>query len=555
MTETREAPVVMSLADGKVLIGGGFSGSAVLKTAELFNPSTMSFEAIPAKLTGERYFSSVALLQNGKVLIAGGTNNSAAQRTAELFNPATDTFESIAGELKTARFGATAATLPDGKVIIYGGSTGASELKTAELFNPATNTFEAVSSQLTESRLSSVAEPLPDGKILIAGGGPTLWSAEAFNPGTLTFEKLPAEMVTERVQPTGDVMPDGRILVTGGIATSKVLTTTEIYNPETEVFEALSAKLLQHRVHPWSAVLPNGDVLVGGGDSYEGYVRSAEYATSLAAQAQLSGGHFGEQTVGGASSTQTLVINSVGAENLFISGASLSGAQAGAFAIEADNCAEVELELRQICTIEVTFTPTAAGAYSASLTLNDTQVTPSTVSLLGTGVLPIQGEKGENGSSGSETTGSSGSGTGGSSGSSANATGSNGANGSGGDGGNGLNGTGLNAPGAAGALHKVMVATCKMVTTRVKHRRRSQLRCVPKLSPPPAGFAKRSSALKATLSRHGHVSASGVWHTGGGRPEFVSSSSKLLKKGLYVLTSSRRVGKHTRTTHQTVSVT
>ena len=99
-----------------------------------------------------------------------------------------------------------------------------------------------------------------------------------------------------------------------------------------------------------------------------------------------------------------------------------------------------------------------------------------------------------------------------------------------------------------------MVATCKLVTKKVKHHKRSETLCAPKLSVAPVTFAKRSNALKATLLLHGHVMASGIWHTGGGHPVFVSSGSKLLKKGTYILKSSLTTGKRTKTTRQAITL-
>ena len=58
---------------------------------------------------------SSVLLKNGKILIAGGANR------AEIYNPTTKTFEVATGKFETARLYATATLLPNGQVLIVGG--------------------------------------------------------------------------------------------------------------------------------------------------------------------------------------------------------------------------------------------------------------------------------------------------------------------------------------------------------------------------------------------------------------------------------------------------
>src|ERR1019366_2073438 len=93
-----------------------------------------------------------APLPNGRVLIAGGKRGRSFLASAELLNPASDAFTALpasgATELQTARDGAVAAVLPNGQVLIAGGYNGSSSphsadgyLQSAELFNPAGDTF------------------------------------------------------------------------------------------------------------------------------------------------------------------------------------------------------------------------------------------------------------------------------------------------------------------------------------------------------------------------------------------------------------------------------
>jgi hypothetical protein len=91
------------------------------------------FTALPAsgstELQTARGGAIAATLPDSEVLIAGGNNGSndtGFLQSAELFNPVSDTFTALPAsgntELQTARSGAVAAPLPDGEVLIAGGN-------------------------------------------------------------------------------------------------------------------------------------------------------------------------------------------------------------------------------------------------------------------------------------------------------------------------------------------------------------------------------------------------------------------------------------------------
>jgi hypothetical protein len=99
----------------------------------------------------ERFKSTTTLLNTGNILIAGGmTENlnmppgtpTPVTATAELFNPSSLTFSYTAGSLATPRAAHTATLLPDGKVLVVGGvDTNGNSLASAELYDPARGTF------------------------------------------------------------------------------------------------------------------------------------------------------------------------------------------------------------------------------------------------------------------------------------------------------------------------------------------------------------------------------------------------------------------------------
>jgi hypothetical protein len=244
----RANPAVAPLPGGKVLIAGGATPAmpSVTRTAEIFDSATGTFTALPAsgntELSVARGASAAASLPDGRVLIVGGSDASSFLRTAELFDPASDTFTALpasgATQLATARAYPIAAPLPGGKVLIAGGTGGPVNspvaLASAEIFDPATETFSALpasgATELQTARTGAAAAPLPDGRVLIAGGDKTgssqivsadlLASAELFDPASNTFATLPAVGPTQlqiaRAYMGATELGNGQVLIAGG---------------------------------------------------------------------------------------------------------------------------------------------------------------------------------------------------------------------------------------------------------------------------------------------------------------------------------------------------
>ncbi len=529
----RFSAVVAPLPDGDVLIAGGQNGEGtIFKSAELFNPTTDTFTALPAagstELQTGREGAVAAPLPDGQVLIAGGFD-AGILKSAELFNPAADTFTALMAsgltELQTARAFAVAAPLPDGQVLIVGGSA-AGGLKSAELFNPANETFTALpaagSTELQTGREGAVAAPLPDGQVLIAGGKASveLQSAELFNPVDETFTALPAAGSTElqiaRWTAAAAPLPDGQVLIAGG---SGPLRTAELFNPVNETFTALPAagntELLTGREGAVAAPLPDGQMLITAGNN-GGALKTAELFYS-APQAALAGGDFGDQTVGENSPASVLVVSNVGAQTLSIGGATLEGADAGDFAITADACAGHSFAFGQSCTITARFTPAAAGARTASIALSDNEPTASVIALSGTGVAANSGPTGAAGPAG--------------------ASGPAGA-------------TGATGPaGPKGAAGQVDLVTCTTSTKTVNHKPKKVTKCTSRQVSSPATFTS-DSEVRASLGRRGYVYATGT--VSGGR--VLLRATRALAAGRYTLTLVSGRGRHARVRRMAVEL-
>jgi beta-lactam-binding protein with PASTA domain len=93
---------------------------------------------------------------------------------------------------------------------------------------------------------------------------------------------------------------------------------------------------------------------------------------------------FGTVAVGKASSAQTVTVSNSGSDALQISSATISGADAGDFSIGTNSCSGHSIAGGKSCSIAITFSPTAGGARTASLSLADNAAnSPQSVSLNG----------------------------------------------------------------------------------------------------------------------------------------------------------------------------
>jgi hypothetical protein len=89
------------------------------------------------------------------------------------------------------------------------------------------------------------------------------------------------------------------------------------------------------------------------------------------------------------STAQTVTLTNSGNATLSVTGIALSGPNASDFAETADTCGS-SVAVGASCTIEMTFTPSAAGQRTATLGITDNAAgSPQTVSLSGTGTHDV----------------------------------------------------------------------------------------------------------------------------------------------------------------------
>lgn len=268
------------LKTGKVLIAGCDSHN----TAELYDPAAGKFSLLGKMAVDSTCYSTATLLADGRVLLAGGYRVDSASKLAEIYDPATGKFTRT-GSLHAARGDAQAALLPDGRVLVIGGDQEGGtpsevDLDSAEIYDPATGKFSETAKMETPRTMFS-AVLLANGKVLVAGGdynsvagGILLDSAELYDPATGKFSPTGSLTVARSTDVGLDwgnlytsLLADGRVLFVGGSASNQA--TAEIYDPATGKFTGSTPPPQDQSPYSIPAVtLKDGRVLIPGAPSF-----------------------------------------------------------------------------------------------------------------------------------------------------------------------------------------------------------------------------------------------------------------------------------------------
>ena len=177
------------LADGRVLVVGGYGGFENLASTEVYDPSTGTWSPT-GSMAEARKRHAATLLTDGRVLVLGGTDDfGKALASVEVYDPSTGTW-SPTGSMAHARREHTATRLTDGTVLIAGGAFHGAPasnvlLASAELYDPSTGTWSPTGS-MVYGRIQHTATRLTDGRVLVSAGFTDfgLSSAEVYDPST-----------------------------------------------------------------------------------------------------------------------------------------------------------------------------------------------------------------------------------------------------------------------------------------------------------------------------------------------------------------------------------
>ncbi len=275
MMSTRSNHTGTLLADGRVLVCGGRTAKTYLNKCELFDPKKPPASAwsAAASLPASRWDHAAVRLANGAVLLSGGFGYSDSMPSLTLYMPKTGSWVTPAAQLKQKRRNHTTTLLPGGDVLVAGGLTGTSfgnykSLRSMEIYDPKAGTVKLLKTLMTEARNAHTATLLKSGVVMITGG--ICWSGctkkamnDLYDPKTQTVTSVAHP---GGVLPAGHVaglIKDGRLLVAGNNAAS-VAKAVHAYDPVKKTWATLPSMKFP-RVVPEGAGLPDGRVLIVGG--------------------------------------------------------------------------------------------------------------------------------------------------------------------------------------------------------------------------------------------------------------------------------------------------
>jgi Big-like domain-containing protein/galactose oxidase-like protein len=193
----------------QVMVYGGDSGPTfALSSFEIWSEATGAFSSPGSMITAATGFPQPRALGNGDLVVAGGyDNNLNSLKTEQLINPSTQSFQA-GSDLNVARQEHSLTALPgSNNLVAIGGMSvvqspyssqtlGSAEVRDANGWTlvSGTNSCPNVGCLLTPRSLHT-STLLPNGTVLVAGGqdsnGDSLGSIELFDPSTKTFSSGP----------------------------------------------------------------------------------------------------------------------------------------------------------------------------------------------------------------------------------------------------------------------------------------------------------------------------------------------------------------------------
>jgi len=302
--------------------------------------------------------------------------------------------------MNTARAYLGAATASNGLIYAIGGENALNpnvlqDLGTVEAYSPTSNTWNDNLAPMPTPRHFLAVVTGSDGLIYALGGeteqNQILNNLEAYDPTTNTWAEEPP-MPTARWSLSAVTGPDGLIYAMGGTdASGKPASTVEVYNPASKSWTTFDC-LVNGTFQAGAALDNNGKIYVIGGETDETQVQpfspsnGMEHSVTPKPGVSLSAVSltFSAQDTGTTSSPQVVTLYETGAGSLTITNIDASGDFT-----ETNTCNGAVAPL-STCTINVTFSPTAAGTRTGAITVTDNAGgSPQTVILTGAATAPV----------------------------------------------------------------------------------------------------------------------------------------------------------------------
>lgn len=252
-----------ALADGRILLTGGWGGLTSYASAEVYDPTSDTFGLV-APMHSMRAMHQATRLQDGRVLVTGGRAWCAdwegkmhVVSSAEVYDPSSDTWTSAA-RMHHGRSLHASVLLPDGRVLVAGGDSHARDTSwTAEIYDPQRDAW-TLTPPLPVELYGATAVPTAVG-ILFVGGESR--AAALYEPITNSWRALTPR---QGLVPGGVVgLADSRVLIVPSVRGTGV----EVFSPEHGTWSQ-AGQLAESRYTANATLLDTGGVLTVGGHSY-----------------------------------------------------------------------------------------------------------------------------------------------------------------------------------------------------------------------------------------------------------------------------------------------
>lgn len=254
LVEPRVRHTAVALADGRVLVVGGFGtrSGRPLATTELHDPATHAWR--PAgRLARPRVGHAATMLPDGRVLVTGPLPD------AEVYDPAVGAWWP-AGRLRARRDGHVAVALDRRRVLIAGGRAGSPDelLRTAEVLDLDSG-LATEAPWLRAARYQAVALRLADGRALVTAGSAA--GAELYDPARAGWSRTWRAPHVLSCFAALVPLADGRVMAVGSTL-GDWRSVAALYDPARDRWHTLPPPPVRMASH--AVGLPDGRVFVVG---------------------------------------------------------------------------------------------------------------------------------------------------------------------------------------------------------------------------------------------------------------------------------------------------
>jgi hypothetical protein len=267
------------LPDGQLFVAGGhITDLHGLPNANMFDPGTATWQALPPMAAG-RWYPTTTTLPNGEVLTLAGTDSAGKDVPIPEVWDGTG-WRQLTGASRSLPYYPRTFVAPDGRVFYAGEGQ-------QSLFLDVTGTGQWSNGPLRQfgTRDYGSAVMYEPGKILYVGGGdPPTNTAEIIdlNQASPSWH-FTGSMQVARRQMNATLLPTGDVFVTGGTSGNGfnnyigAVLLAEIWSPTTGHWSSVAANSVIRIYHGTTLLLPDGRLLHTGSGDAGGAVNELNY--------------------------------------------------------------------------------------------------------------------------------------------------------------------------------------------------------------------------------------------------------------------------------------